>query len=233
MLPENFAEKQSKGDPYICQQKLKMIAVASIAGASCVSQSLAIPISLPPGGVAPLTAGVVGGPELATTTDAFANGLYSGEIQSWVYDDPAWNDGVNPVGGLTFVYQVRLDDDDGVDLEDISRFTTFTWESFFTAVEQDASSGEAGVDADRDAAPGSTVGFNFAAGFFEGEDSALLIIRSDASAWRPGIGGVINGQTSNVEILAPDRRAVPDGGTTGLLLGLALLSIEGLRRFRG
>lgn len=204
----------------------KTLALAAILGAAMVTPSLAIPIPLPPGGIAPLTPGVVGGALLDTVTDTFANALYSGEVQSWVYNDPAWG------LGLTFVYQVRLDPNVSAFVSEIHRLSTDSWVSFSTAVEQDLAAGDGGLDAEREAAPGSTLGFNIPLGFFEGEDSALFIVRSDATAWKSGVGGVINGQTSNVDILAPDRVAIPDSGASVVLLGLGLLGVEWVRRAR-
>lgn len=208
--------------------RIQTLGVLSLAGAVFVSQALAIPLPLPPGGSAPLTpvAVPVGG-LLATITDDFSNLLYSGEVQSWVYADPAWP------AGLTFVYQVRLDADADGSASVIHQLSTYTWNPFATFVEQDPAAGFPGFDANRDPLPGGAIGFNFPAlGFDEGLDSALLIVRTDAPAWTGGIGGVINGQTSNVDILTPAPIGVPDGGTTAVLLGLVFLGIDGLRRFR-
>lgn len=204
--------------------KTKVFAVAATLGAALAGEALAVPLPLPAGGTAPLTPGTVGGPVLASLTDPFSNLLYSGEVQSWVYDDPAW------AAGLTFVYQVRLNPDSTPDIQEIHRLSTYGWTSFAASVEQDPAAGDAGTTADRNAG-GGTIGFNIPAGFFEGENSALFIVRTDADAWKGGIGGVINGQSSNLELLAPDRAHVPDAGSSALLLSAGLFGLAGIRRF--
>jgi hypothetical protein len=204
----------------------KALAITAALGASLAGEALAVALPLVPGGSTPLTPGTVGGTLLASLTDPFANLLYSGQVESRVYNDPAW------ASGLTFVYQVRLDPNVGPDLEDINRLTTFGWQSFTTSVEQDFAPGDGGTLADRSAGTGNTIGFNILPGFWEGETSALFIVRSDANGYKPGIGSVINGQSSNLDILAPDRRqtSVPDAGASALLLSLSLCGLAGVRR---
>jgi hypothetical protein len=147
-------------------------------------------------------------------------------VESWVYNDPAW------LAGLTFVYQVRLDPNTGPSLDEVHRFTTFGWAGFSPFVEQEIV-GVPGIDATLDGS-GNTVGFNFASPllFIEGMNSARLIVRSSAPAWTTGIGAVIDGQSSNVDVLVP-AAAVPDGGTTAMLLAFSFLGVAARRKMRG
>ena len=208
----------------------KKLATLLAAGAFVAPQLLAVPAPLPPGSSTAPPVGVVAGASVGTLSDSFANSLYSGEVDSAVYSgNPA-----NPFGGLTFVYQVELDPNvAGNEEENVRRFSGFPFTDFLTAVEQEpVLGGQASILATR-TADGSTVGFEFSVlgdTFNEGEVSYFLIVHTDATLFRTGIGAVINGASSNMDILVPAVTPVPDGGTTAMLLGLGVIGLAGIRR---
>lgn len=206
----------------------------------CAALSLAVLVIVQQASALPLAPGVtifadpeldpVGGVVLASLTDTFVGGTapndFAGSITSTVIAG-----GVNPLGGLTFTYRFSIDADSATE---IGRLTVEGYAGFLVDASFQIPVG-LGIPPgfiDRSSAAGDVVGFIFLSPPFggrvgPGEMSALLVLQTDATTWAPNEGNIINGATAEVEILAP---GVPDGGTTLLLLGSALLGIEAFRR---
>ncbi len=160
------------------------------------------------------------GPALAPALVSPAvSSTFSGTLTSNVYTDPL-------TGFLDFVYQY----DAGVTppQQGIERITAAFFDpavsdglfadvfgaGFGVDVGYDATSALAGFSATTSPLPnqvtrsfpdGSTVGFNFsgASSIQAGKESPLLIVRTHATTFTIGQGGVIDSQTANVNVYAP------------------------------
>ena len=137
---------------------------------------------------------------------------------------------LNPFGAndLTFVYQVF------VNTGDVARVTGSNFSGFSLDVEQApfGSSTNAAVTADLNTL--GVVGFNFTPPLSNeltaGQETYLLIVNTNATAFNPGIISVIDGATATVDGFETTTAATPEPSTLSLL-GTGLLAVgAGLRR---
>jgi VPDSG-CTERM motif len=198
---------------------------------------------LPPGGSGPpdVFGSFAGATVLASATNTFStfpSGLAHGSVTAAVFSDPT---NVFGAGDLTFVYQIS---NDATSIDNVMRgtginFTGFMTDVGYTTVGSTIPGGGfvngtvAPILVDRSVG-GDTVGFNFDSfpgGLRPGLTSYVLVIQTNAHSFTSGFFNVIDGGVATVAAFQP---AVPDGGTTVALLGIALGGLEGVRRmFRG
>lgn len=143
-------------------------------------------------------------------------------------------DSANPFGAgdITFIYQVQVTAGPGIE-----HLTGFDYAGFATDVQSGGAGsggsiiagGVAPFDVNR-AATGSVVSFNFIAPgvtpILPGSWSEALIIATDATTYKPGTIGIIDGSAAGLLGYAP---AVPEPATLSLM-GMGLLSLLGFRK---
>ncbi len=150
--------------------------------------------------------------------DFFGNVAFTGRFESIVFQRPS--------GELSFLY--RFSNTGGGLADPINRIATTDFAGFATAVRQDPAfafgiSPTNTISADR-SANGRRVGFDFVA-VNPGEYSSLLIVDTNARAYRPGQVSILNGGTANIQSFAP----VPEPATM-LALGAGVAALVRRRK---
>jgi len=169
-----------------------------------------------------------GGTLLASLNAPFTTGAYTGALRAAVVR--------NETNTLDFYYQVT---NDATSLTSLGRETNFNFSGFNTSVffrtdNAPAVGGgfvtgtETPDTADRD--NGGVVGFNFLTGatgssgkIDPGETSSILVVRTNATLFAPGISSVINGSGTSVTTFQP---VIPEPASLGLLTAGALLALR-------
>lgn len=199
--------------------------VLSIAAMAVAAPALAAPIG--PGGTLFFAPGegepFAGSTVLATMTLPFATAFYTGTLTSTVLA----GDVTNPLGGLTFVYVVH---NNAGSQNSLARLTVNGYAGWGT----DASfstlfPGTVPLFIDRQA-NGDSLGFSFSNALghsliLPGTDSAVLIIQTNAPAFRVNIANVIDGAVTQVDTFSP----IPTPGAAALM-GLGMLATARRRR---
>jgi hypothetical protein len=218
-------------------QALRRALVASLSAAAIltsVATTFATPLS--PGGILfPAPAGIpIGGVlfNAPLVNIPFASATFTGTLTSEVFA----SDPTNPLGGLTFVYQIA---NTTLTPGQIERLTVNGYGGFLTNADYVTGTGTlapAYIDRSSDI-PGATVGFSFApipVGFGSiqpGQNSDLLIVYTNATNAAVTQASVIDGSVTQVSSYAPHISA-PEPSTL-LLAGVAALGLVAFaRRFR-
>ena len=202
------------------------LAVLAVVGAAAPALAQT---ALPPNtqvNVSPFTP--AGGTLLASVNAPFTTAAFTGSLRSAVVQ--------NENNTLDFYYQVS---NDANSLTSLGRETNFSFTGFNTSVffRTDAAPAigggfVAGTEtpdtADRD--NGGVVGFNFLTGatgasgkIDPGEISSILVIRTDATLFAPGVSSVINGAGTSVTTFMP---VIPEPASLGLLASGAMLALR-------
>jgi hypothetical protein len=205
----------------------RLFVVAAVMSAALAFPAISHAALLPVGGqfvpsAEPVPAGTT---ELATNTAPFAGIGFLGTVTSRVLT----NDSSNPFGAdrLTFTYQVT---NAAESVHVLHRLTASDYTGFQTDVGFDGATGVSPSRVERTTA--DVVGFNFietvggGAGLITpGSSSRVMVIQTDATAFRTSFVSLINGGVSTVSSFAP----VPEPGTW-ILASLGLLGLLGLVR---
>lgn len=143
-------------------------------------------------------------------------GAYSGVLRSLVVA----NDASNPLGGLTFIYQMLNDGISGPN--SLGRLSIDSFGGFLTDISYQVAINEvAPAYADR-GVNGSIVGFNFFpyqgdphAGFLSpGDISTVLVVQTDARSYQRVLASIIDGSITQAESFGP---VVPEPSSVALL----------------
>jgi hypothetical protein len=189
----------------------------------CFQTNVSLAAPLAPGGsiAAPPELDPVGGLLLHTISSPFATPSFTGTLISSVYT----NDTSNPFGSpdLTFTYELIM----GSGPDSASAVSIGSFAGFQTDVSyQVPSIGLAPGTISRNPLGSQAVKFDFSGvGFLTpGQNSALLVVQTDSTAWGFGNATVLdNNGSPNIAALTPV--SVPEPASVGLVvLGLGVLA---------
>jgi len=206
--------------------------LVAVAFSLAVGPAASAQVLLPPNTqVTPTVANPAPGAVLAAVSSPFTTGGFTGTLRSAVVQNGST---------LDFYYQVTNSPNS---LSALGRETNFNFSGFSTSVfyrtDNAGGGGAAGFiagtetpdTADRDNF--GVVGFNFLQGVAgspsgklgPGETSSILVVRTNATLFAPGVSSVINGGAASVVTFAP---VIPEPATLSLLAGGMMLPL--LRR---
>src|SRR6266446_5913369 len=200
--------------------------------AMLLSLSSASATVLPPSGFGPpdVFAGIPGGTLLASFdsgTVTSTNGKITFDMVTAVYR--------SGTGLLDFVYQVT---NSATSVDGITRLTAIDFTGFVTdvGVTPNGATLPGGLfvngnsllpqTVDRSIS-GDTIGFNYPIPFniLPGETSLAMIIETNATQFKAGSFNIIDGGVSTVNAFEPTRLAVPESGSTAILLSLSMVGL--------
>lgn len=208
---------------------------------TAIAAVLAIGLMCSVGKAAPIAAGGVQFPAstLSGPTDgAIIASIASpfsipGSFSGTLYSQAVKGDTSNPLGGLTFIYQIASDGLSGK--KSIGRMSISGYADFSTDVGYDPTSLVAPAMITRDPA-GNVLGYNFIplpfnahTGFLTpGKSSARLIVQTDAKSYQDAIANFIDGGVTSASTLGPN---VPEPSTV-ILSGVCGAALLMWRRWR-
>lgn len=188
----------------------KLVGILGMLGLCSYSQATI----LAPGGVGLDAPQAPGSTILDTLTTSYSFAGLSGTITSWVVSDPS-----NPLGGLSFYYQV-----DNAGTEGIGRVSTSDFgiipgspvdvSTIAGPFDTSVPGGVLPFTASRSTGAGSVVGFLFIGGseVLPGESSVVMVVNTAYQAFQISAGAVIDSSSVNVAILGPDL-PIPEPST--------------------
>lgn len=189
---------------------------------------------LPPGGQVVPDSAALSGMILADTGVMTGKAPFSDftvELRQLVINEGA----ANPLGGLTFAYQVKnlSPMPPATPQHTIARVTTIDFGGWKTDVHFDkgvfapfVAGTREPIKADRSKDAGSIIGFDFGdsvTGIMPGQTSFVFFIRTDAPLFQPGSSAAINGGAVNFLTFAP---AIPEPASV-VMMGLGALTLGG------
>jgi len=172
-----------------------------LAGLCCSSQA----VLLAPGGVGLDAPQAPGSVVLGSLVTPYSFGGITGTITSWVVRDPS-----NPLGGLSFYYQVSNTGTEGISRVSTSDFGVIPGSpvevSTITApFDGSVTGGVSPFTATRSSGAGSVVGFLFigAQEVLTGQSSVVMVVNTAYQSFTTTAGSVIDSSSVNVAILGP------------------------------
>lgn len=203
---------------------MKIVGAAGMLVGFCLCSQATI---LGPGGVGLDPAQAPGPAALDTLITPYSFGALTGTITSWVTMDPA-----NPLGGLSFYYQVN-----NTGTEEVSRLSASDFglipaslvdvSTIVAPYDGSLSGGVAPTTANRSPGAGSVVGFDFlgAGEINGGEHSEILVVNTSYQNFQLCAGSVIDNNSVDVNLLGPSlgSRTIPMPEPSTLLAGSLLL----------
>jgi len=173
--------------------------------------------------------------QLAYVSTTQSTATFTATLDAAVYEDPG---NTFCADCLDFVYQVTNSDGsaDGVGRVTAVNFTGWSVDAGFSPTAPGSGGGTAFVDGTD--APGlvdrntpDTVGFQFesspTAAIAPGDTSNLLVIETNSTIFGAGAAAALDGSTANFAAFDPSPEP-----TSALLMGLGMLALAGVRRFR-
>ncbi len=159
----------------------------------------------------------------------FIGAAFNGFLKSTVLQEDIAH---NPLGGLTFVYQVL---NSAASANELHRFTVTNFSSSNTDAGYTGTTGVVPLEVDRDTADVFGAGFlrfGGSAPILPGQSSDTLVVRTDATVWQTTTASIIDGSTATVGSFAPSNAiGVPEPGSMTLLAGaVSLMGLLGWRR---
>jgi hypothetical protein len=203
--------------------------ITTVAAVSCFAITSQATLLLP-GGNVPVSTQLLPGPAPIATLVDNLSGAFAGTITSWVVS----GDAANPnAGGLSFYYQLTLAGGStaaerftvagfggvntllGVDVEAISLGSAWGTTGALLGGVAPSGATRSPIVSDN----GNVVGFEYPGNgiLLGGTHTELLVVHTSATTWLKANGGVIDGTTDNVTVLAP----VPE--PTTIIAGALLL----------
>lgn len=204
----------------------KIVVLASLLTAALTVS--AIPVA-PGGWINPIDEPAPVGPVIHQIVSPFSGSFVDGEVISTVLGP----DALNPFG-LTFTYEiiVRQANQHPLGQLNVGGYGYFSTDMSFSSDPAPPSwipGGVAPVYADR-GITGDVLSFDFSVmggpGIWGGQDSMLLVVRTDSLQYNPAIGSVINSGSAEVDILSP----IPEPASLALI-SLVTGGIYFTRRF--
>jgi len=182
-------------------KSVKLVGIVGILATLCWSGQAT---TLLPGGVG-LDAPQAPGPApIATLIVPYSFGGISGTITSWVVRDPA-----NPLGGLSFYYQIENTGTEGVGRVSTSDFGVIPGVpvdvSTITApFDTSVTGGVSPNIANRSSGAGTVVGFFFTGNeVLPGQSSVVMVVNTPYQSFQVSNGAIIDSFSVNVAILGP------------------------------
>jgi hypothetical protein len=201
---------------------IRAVLVSSATGFVTVVATTVLAAPLAPGGMVVLTdeSGPTGAQLLAELNSPFAASDIQGTVTSKVYSA----DADNPLGGLTFTYEIVS----GLSQHEISRFSVGDYAGFQTDVSYNLAMlpGVPPSVASRSTGTGNILRFDFV-GLPPGQSSTLLVVQTDAQAYFTTTASVIDGGSADFFSIAPT--AIPEPATAALV-GIGLFTLVVTRR---
>lgn len=157
--------------------------------------------------------GPVSGTKVAEMQTPFVALDFEGSLISTVLQD----DASNPLGGLTFTYEIALDSGS---LHGVSRMTVNSFANVLADVSYTDGSIAAGVPpvfSDR-TSDGSVIQFTFPSGdgLPSGQSSALMVVQTDSANYAESFASFINADVTKADTFAP--AVIPEPSMAALLL---------------
>lgn len=202
-------------------KSVKLVGIIGMLSGLCLSSQATM---LPPGGSGLDAPQAPGTDIIAKLVTPYAFGGISGTITSWVVSDPS-----NPLGGLSFYYQVSESGSEALSRVSTSNFGLVPASpvdvSTITATTPFDTSVTGGVlpdTATRSVLSGTVVGFNFSStGVLPGKSSVVLVVNTAYQGFQVSAGSVIDSSSVNVNILGPSLIPIPE--TSNVMAATLLL----------
>jgi len=199
---------------------MKIVGAVGVLAGLCLCSQATI---LAPGGVGLDSAQAPGPAPIDTLVTPYSFGGISGTITSWAVKDPA-----NPLGGLSFYYQVSNTGTEGISRVSTSDFglipaATVDVSTIVAPFDSSLTGGVTPEFGTRSTGAGSVVGFFFLGSeVLPGQHSVALVVNTPYQYLQISSGSIIDSSSVNVNILSPSIIPEPSTILAGILLLIPL-----------